>query len=136
MMAKRSRLILTSDGERAFAQLADGLAAGLDRILRTHKIKKKELAERANIDQAIVTRVLDGTRNVEIRTVGALYGAVGYVVDVSPRSIRAPRERNNAGARATVILSNLDGSVASNAGSIVGVGQNQIVSTSVQLSHD
>jgi hypothetical protein len=135
-MAKHSRLILTRDGERAFAHLADGIASGLDRVLRTEKIKKKELAERAKVDQAIVTRVLDGARNVEIRTVGALYGAAGYVLDVAPRPIRAPHGGSNEGVRAVVKLSTLGDRIASNTGNIADVGQNQIVSTSVLLSHD
>ena len=90
-MAKHSRLILTRDGERAFARLADGIARALDSILRKEGVKKKELAEKAGIDQAVLSRVPDGSRNMEIRTAGALFGAMGYVLDVEARRINAPR---------------------------------------------
>ncbi|MSO99754.1 MAG: hypothetical protein EXR07_01700 [Acetobacteraceae bacterium] len=93
MMAnKRVRLTLTRDGERAFSGLADGIARTLDELIRTEHVKKKELAEKAGIDQAILSRVLDGSRNVEIRTVGAIFGALGYVLDVTPKRIHAPRK--------------------------------------------
>ncbi len=92
MMAKQPRLTLTVDGERAFGRLADGIARTLDGLLRAEGMKKKDLAEKAGVDQAVLSRVLDGSRNLELRTVGALFGALGYVVDVVPRRIRAPAE--------------------------------------------
>ncbi|SRR5579872_5998833 len=90
-MAKHARLILTRDGERAFGHLADSIATNLDRLLREEEVKKKQLAEKANVDQAVLSRVLDGSRNLEIRTIGALFGALGYVLDVVPRRISAPQ---------------------------------------------
>jgi transcriptional regulator with XRE-family HTH domain len=91
-MAKHPRLTLTSDGERAFGRLADGIARSLDGLLRAEGMKKKELAEKAGVDQAVLSRVLDGSRNLELRTVGALFGALGYVIDVVPKRIHAPSE--------------------------------------------
>jgi len=135
-MAKRSRLILTEDGERAFAHFADAIASSLDHVLRTEKIKKKQLAEQANVDQAIVTRVLDGSRNVEIRTVGALYGAAGYVLDVSPRRIRAPLNEGSNRARTDVKITNLNDCTASHTGSVASVGQNQIINEPIHQIDD
>lgn len=89
-MAKRSRLILTKDGERSFGHLADGIGRALDSVLRSERMKKKELAEKAVVDQAVISRVIEGSRNLELRTVGALFGAAGYVLDVSPKRIHAP----------------------------------------------
>lgn len=132
-MAKHSRLILTRDGERAFAHLADGIAASLDRILRTEKIKKKDLAERAHVDQAVVTRALDGTRNVEIRTIGALVGAAGYVLHVSPQPIRGAALQSNEGTRPNVDLTPLNNQVASAPGRIARHDQSQIVINPVLL---
>ena len=94
-MTKRTRLILTADGERAFGRLTDGTARALETLLRTEKVKKRDLAERAGIDQAVLSRVLDGTRNLEYRTVAAVVGALGYVFDVVPRKIRADAQSNN-----------------------------------------
>lgn len=95
-MAKRSRLILTRDGERAFGRLADGISRALDGVLRKEQVKKKDLAERAGVDQAIVSRALDGSRNLETRTVAALFGAVGYSLDVVPKPMHAaPQGRTN-----------------------------------------
>lgn len=98
-MAKRSRLILTPDGERSFAQFADSLARNLDHLLRLERVKKRELADRAHVDQAVVSRVLDGTRNLETRTVGALYGALGYAIEVTPRRIRTSGSSNSSTVR-------------------------------------
>jgi len=88
-MAKRSRLILTSDGEQAFGRLADGISRALDAVLRQERVKKKQLAELAGVDQAVVSRALDGSRNLETRTVAALFGAMGYSLDVVPRPMHA-----------------------------------------------
>jgi DNA-binding phage protein len=101
MASNRIRLTLTRDGERAFSGLADGIARTLDELIRTERVKKKDLAEKAGIDQSVLSRVLDGSRNVEIRTVGAIFGALGYVLDVTPKRIHAPRQnqRNPAGNR-------------------------------------
>ena len=98
-MTKRTRLILTADGERAFGRLTDGTARALETLLRTEKVKKRDLAERAGIDQAVLSRVLDGTRNLEYRTVAAVVGALGYVFDVVPRKIRADGGSNAAHAQ-------------------------------------
>jgi DNA-binding phage protein len=92
MANKRIRLTLTRDGERAFSGIADGIARTLDELIRTERVKKKDLAEKAGIDQSVLSRVLDGSRNVEIRTVGAIFGALGYVLDVTPKRIHAPRQ--------------------------------------------
>ena len=98
-MTKRTRLILTADGERAFGRLTDGTARALETLLRTEKVKKRDLAERAGIDQAVLSRVLNGTRNLEYRTVAAVVGALGYVFDVVPRKIRADGGSNAAHAQ-------------------------------------
>ena len=95
-MTTKTRLILTEDGERAYGRLADSIARTLDDLLRKDKVKQRELAERAGMNEAAVSRVLDGSRNVEIRTVGALAGALGYVFDVVPKRIRAhPNDHGN-----------------------------------------
>lgn len=95
-MAKQPRLTLTRDGERAFGRLADGIGRALDNVLRKEQIKKKDLADRAGVHQAVVSRVLDGSRNLETRTIAALFGAVGYALDVVPRSMHAsPQNQNN-----------------------------------------
>ena len=95
-MTKHSRLILSDDGEWAFGRLSHSIARTLDDLLRKERVKQRELAARTGMNEAAVSRVLDGSRNVEIRTLGALAGALGYVFDVVPRRIRAdPNERNN-----------------------------------------
>src|SRR5262249_43961426 len=99
-MTQHSRLILSRDGERAFAHLADSIARLLDDLLRKNRIKKKDLAEKAGVDQAVVSRVLDGSRNVEIRTAGALFGALGYVLEVKAKSIYGPSDNNQIAPKA------------------------------------
>lgn len=89
MTAKRSRLILTKDGERVYSHLTDAFSRVLDDILRVEKIKKKDLALHAGVNESVVSRALDGYRNVELRTLGALLGAAGYTVDLKPRKIRS-----------------------------------------------
>jgi transcriptional regulator with XRE-family HTH domain len=108
-MTQRSRLILTRDGERAFARLADGIARLLDELLRRERVKKKDLAARAGVDQAVLSRVLDGTRNVEIRTVGALFGALGYALELKAKRLHpSGNVRTNHHNDMTVELSPAD----------------------------
>ena len=106
-MAKHPRLTLTRDGERAFGRLADGIGRALDFVLRVEHLKKKDLAEKAGVDQAIVSRVLDGSRNLEIRTVGAIFGAAGYALDVTPKRIRPPTDTLNNRAERQQDLQNI-----------------------------
>jgi predicted transcriptional regulator len=108
-MTKRTRLILTSDGERAFGRLADSIARVLEEILRKEKIKKKDLAKKAGVDQAVLSRALDGSRNIEIRTVGALLGSLGYVLDVAPKRIRADATTASNQMRPEIELKYRDG---------------------------
>lgn len=94
-MTKRSRLTLTRDGERVFSHMADRFARSLDGILRTEKIKKKDLANRAGVNESVVSRALDGSRNIELRTLGALYGAAGYTVEIYPKKIYSTQNGNS-----------------------------------------
>jgi DNA-binding Xre family transcriptional regulator len=103
-MTRNSRLTLTKDGERSFAHLVDSIARLLDELLRSERTRKKDLATKAGIDQAIVSRMLDGSRNVEARTVGAVFGALGYALDVQAKRIHPAdgHPTNQAGATAEV----------------------------------
>jgi hypothetical protein len=89
-MAKRSRAVLNEAGLRAFARLADGVSRELDRAISKEGLKRTEVAEQAGLNKAALTRVLDGTRNLELRTVAAVLGAIGYVMDVQTARIDAP----------------------------------------------
>ena len=93
-MANCSRLILTRDGERAFGRFADGISRGLDGCRQQNESRKRISQEKAGVDQAVVSRALDGTRNCS--TVAALFGAAGYSLEVVAKPMHSASPNRNS----------------------------------------
>ena len=81
-MSTRKRVTLNEAGVRAYARLASGVARELDRIIEMEGLKRSDVAQKAGLNKAALTRILDGTRNLELRTIAAVLSAVNHVMDV------------------------------------------------------
>ena len=80
-------------GGFAYAHLASNVARELTRALNREKefgLTRAEIAKRLGIDKSAVTRCMSGSGNLTLRTVAALFAAMGYQVEVSARRIDAP----------------------------------------------
>ena len=55
VMTKHKRLILSDDGELAFGRLPDGIARSLNELLQKDRVKKKDLAGLAGVDQEVLS---------------------------------------------------------------------------------
>lgn len=68
------------------------IAAEVERARRAAKLSQRELAERAGVNQAMVSRLETGTRLPRLETLLALAEATGHVLE-----IRLKRRRGGAG---------------------------------------
>lgn len=94
-MSSRKRVTLNEAGVRAYARLASGVARELDRIIETEGLKRSDVAQKAGLNKAALTRILDGTRNLELRTIAAVLSAVGHVMDVKTTSSLSESRKSN-----------------------------------------
>lgn len=90
---------MSGDASFAYARLAGDVARQiLLTIARENKrpggFTKSDLAALIGRDKGFITRSLDGARNLELRTIGAMLGAMGYVMDVKARPVRAQEEEH------------------------------------------
>lgn len=91
-------------GEFTYAQLASNVARELTRAFNKEKqygLTRVEIANRLKLDKSFVTRCMNGGGNLTLRTVAALFAAMGYQVEVSARRIDAlpdDRSRNSKNA--------------------------------------
>lgn len=86
-MPSKNRSVLNEAGVRAYARLASGVARELDGIIELRGLKRSDVAQAAGLDKAALTRILDGTRNLELRTIAAVLSALGYVMDVKVKPV-------------------------------------------------
>lgn len=99
-MPNRKRVMLNEAGVRAYARLASSVARELDRIIEVEGLKRSDVAQKAGLDKAALTRILDGTRNLELRTIAAVLSAVDHVMDVKTTATRRLlSEKTNNGGR-------------------------------------
>lgn len=84
----------------------------LSELMRAEGISRAELARRLGRSKAYVTQALRGQRNLTLRTLADLAGAVGYRVRLSARSARSGRwvcmadvPRFHAGPQGSMLLS-------------------------------
>ena len=89
-MTLRKKLTFDKVSARAYARLASGVALEIENAMREAQVGRSELARRSGMDKAALTRALDGSRNLEIRTIAALLGSLGYVMDVRSKPFAAP----------------------------------------------
>ena len=102
-MAKRKLDRMSGDASVAYGRLAGDVAReilltiGRENRRRDGGFTKKELADLIGRDKGFVTRTLSGAHNLQLRTIAAMLGAMGYVMDVKARPVHAPEEyRANA----------------------------------------
>ena len=90
-MPKRNMTRLVGAGQRVYARLSADVAREIARALqaehRHHGVTRADLARLIGRDKSFVTRKLSGSQNVEIRTIAALLGALGYELDVRAHRI-------------------------------------------------
>jgi len=64
-------------------------------LLEEEKVSRKELAERLGKTKGFVSQLLNGGRNLTLRTVADILHVLGYKVTLSPyKEIRQRKERN------------------------------------------
>lgn len=97
-MAKSKLDRMTNDAAAAYARLAGDVAREIlltiarENKRRSDGFTKKELADLIGRDKGFITRSLSGARNLELRTIAGMMGAMGYVMDVKARPVRASEE--------------------------------------------
>jgi len=57
-------------------------------LLETEKISRKELADRLGKSKGFVSQLLNGGRNLTLRTVADILHVLGYKVSLTPQKIR------------------------------------------------
>ncbi len=77
--------------ECAFSDLASQIGRTLEHIRRDGHLTVQELADRANVPEGVVRRILAGTRNSDLRTIASLFEGAGYQLDLSPIRSRGRR---------------------------------------------
>jgi transcriptional regulator with XRE-family HTH domain len=86
---------LGRDAAMAYARLAGDVAREIEAAMEQENVSRSELATRANVDKSALTRALDGTRNLELRTIASLLGALGRVAVFSTKEIRSRQQHHN-----------------------------------------
>lgn len=92
-------------GGFAYARLASNVARELTRTLNHEKkfgLTRAEVAKRLGIDKSAVTRCMNGSGNLTLRTVAALFAAMGYQIEVSARRIEAPPSDHTSNQRSAL----------------------------------
>ena len=93
-MPKRDTTKLTGAGQRVFGRLSSDVAREIARSLEAENkhtgMTRAEVARLIGRNRSFVTRKLAGSQNMELRTIAALLGALGYELDVSAHRIDAP----------------------------------------------
>ena len=69
-------------------------------ILEKEKISRKELAERLGKSKGFVSQLLNGGRNLTLRTVADILHALGYKVALTPYKEGEPGQKRNTKSHA------------------------------------
>ena len=82
-------------GEYAYAKLAATVAREFARALAEEKqfdpgLTRVELARRMGVDKAFISRALNGSGNLTLRSVAAIFQALGYEAELTKHRIAAP----------------------------------------------
>ena len=64
-------------------------------ILENEKISRKELADRLGKSKGFVSQLLNGGRNLTLRTVADILHVLGYKVSLTPYKEEAKRQESN-----------------------------------------
>ncbi len=102
-MAPNERVALYGKhGELAYAKLAANVAREFARALDQErksnpKLTRAEIAKRLNVDKSYVTRALSGTGNLTVRSIAAVFAALGYEAELIAHRIDAiPGTKTNS----------------------------------------
>jgi transcriptional regulator with XRE-family HTH domain len=69
-------------------------------ILENEKISRKELADRLGKSKGFVSQLLNGGRNLTLRTVADILHVLGYKVTLTPYKEGEPRQERTIGSHA------------------------------------
>lgn len=64
-------------------------------ILENEKISRKELADRLGKSKGFVSQLLNGGRNLTLRTVADNFHVLGYKVSLTPHKVEVKRKESN-----------------------------------------
>jgi transcriptional regulator with XRE-family HTH domain len=69
----------------------------LCKLLEKEKVSRKELAERLGKSKGFVSQLLNGGRNLTLRTVADILHVLGYKVSLKPYKIEQKKSRGASG---------------------------------------
>jgi transcriptional regulator with XRE-family HTH domain len=85
-MARRNLVQLYGKGGLAYATLVGSAHGTMHAALKAEErhglVTKAELARRLGISPSRLSRILSNQGNMELRTLGAVLGALGYIADI------------------------------------------------------
>lgn len=114
-MAKKKLETFVPGGGRVYAKLTADVAREMHRALgqeqRGQGVTKSKLAELVGRDKAFVTRSMSGG-NLTLRTVAALFSALGYELEVAAHRIDAPPGSKTNGPRMAKVATEVTHSTA------------------------
>jgi transcriptional regulator with XRE-family HTH domain len=87
---------------KAFAQedLIMEVTETLCELLEKEKVSRKELAERLGKSKGFVSQLLNGGRNLTLRTVADILHVLGYKVNLTPYKEGQPRQESHIKSQA------------------------------------